>query len=110
MVAESVLFLHVINAVSDSVFQKVFIWLRYNISFKKVLKRLYYYKWKTWQKLFPNLGLKFLCVLLYHELKNPFQDHKFKIIVSENDWVAILQIGTNWKFIVPQRVINWDAF
>ena len=65
-----------------------------------------YYKWEAWYNL-SNSGLKTFCARLYHVPNILLRGTKYR--AKENDGVAMLYKGTNWKFIFLWRVINWHV-
>ena len=94
----------VLKAVSDGVLKKM---LNGKIMFhvKRVLKRLYYYKWRTWIAKFSTE--KFLRVV---SCTNPsFWGAQIQNYHAQKCLCSNTLKRTNWKFIFPKRVINWHV-
>ena len=79
---------------------------RNSISFKKNTGKVVFLQVKD---LMSNPGLRNFCVFLYHASNYHFKGYEFRTIVRENDCVAILYKGTNWRFIFPWRLVNWHV-
>ena len=97
-------FYQVLNAVQWWCLKKIFNG-EIICNLKRRLKRLCYYKWKTWYTLLSSSQLKKNCVFLSSPPVILLRGAPLNIVIGHE--VLCSNKGTDWKFIFLWRKINW---